>query len=125
MTVTDWIQIIMLIAVLTLLTPLLGGYMPRVYRRERVGLAYFAGPVERLLYRAVRVDEEKEQRWVQYAGSLLLFSAASWLALCVILRTQRVEPVPRWPATRDSSDPSPATWDRTGSPSRISRVAWS
>ena len=36
MTVTGWIQIIVLVAVLTLLTPLLGGYMARVYRRERV-----------------------------------------------------------------------------------------
>ncbi len=58
MTVTGWIQIIVLVAVLTLLTPLLGGYMARVYRRERVGLTYVLGPVERFLYRAVRVDEE-------------------------------------------------------------------
>jgi len=91
-TVTGWIQLLVLVAALTLLTPLLGGYMARVYRGEHVGLAYVLGPVERLLYRAVRVDAEDEQKWVQYAGSLLLFSAATWLALYVILRTQRVQP---------------------------------
>jgi potassium-transporting ATPase potassium-binding subunit len=93
MTVTGWIQIAVLVAVLTLLTPLLGGYMARVYRRERVGLAYVVGPVERLLYRVLRVDPEEEQRWVRYGGSVLLFSAASWFALYVILRTQRIHPI--------------------------------
>jgi potassium-transporting ATPase potassium-binding subunit len=91
-TVTGWIQIVVLVAVLTLVTPLLGGYMARVYRRERIALSHVLGPVERLLYRALRVDAENEQRWVRYAGSLLLFSAASWIALYVILRTQRVHP---------------------------------
>ena len=92
MTVTGWIQIVVLIAVLTLLAPLLGGYMARVYQHDRIGLAHVLGPLERLLYRAVRVDESEEQSWVQYARSLLPFSAASWLALYVILRTQRVHP---------------------------------
>ena len=92
MTVTGWIQIGVLVAVLTLLTPLLGGYMARVYRRERVGLSYVLGPVEHLVYRISRVDPENEQRWAQYAGSLVLFSAASWIALYVILRSQRIHP---------------------------------
>ncbi len=92
MTVTGWIQIVVLIAVLTLLAPLLGGYTARVYQHDRIGLAHVLGPLERLLYRAVRVDESEEQSWVQYARSLLLFSAASWLALYVILRTHRVHP---------------------------------
>lgn len=92
MSVTGWIQIVVLVAALTLLTPMLGGYMARVHQRERIGLSYVPGPLERPLYRALRVDAEDEQRWVQYAGSLLLFSAASWLALYVILRTQRVDP---------------------------------
>ena len=171
MTVTGWIQIVVLVVVLTLLTPLLGGYMARVYRRERVGLAYVLGPVERLLYRAVRVDEEDEQRWVQYARSLLLFSAASWLALYVILRTQRIQRFnPQgfvhsgpWDLSFNTASSfvsntswqyyagettlsdfaqmagitvasftstatgmaAAAAWDRTGSRSRISRVAWS
>ena len=53
MTVTGWIQIVVLVAVLTGLTPLLGGYMARVYQGERVALARWLGPVERLLYRGV------------------------------------------------------------------------
>ena len=92
MTLTGWIQIVVLITVLTVITPLLGGYMARVYQGQRIGLALVLGPVERLVYRALRVDMEEEQSWVQYARSLLLFSAASWLVLYVILRTQRIHP---------------------------------
>jgi potassium-transporting ATPase potassium-binding subunit len=91
-TVTGLIQIIVLVAALTLLTPRLGGYMAKVYRRGYVGVAYLLGPVERLLYRAARADAKGEQKWVQYARLLLLFSAASWVALYVILRTQRIQP---------------------------------
>lgn len=38
MTLTGWIQIVVVLAVLTGLTPLLGGYMARVYQGNRVAL---------------------------------------------------------------------------------------
>ena len=53
----------------------------------------FAGP-ERLLYRILRVDPEREQDWKQYAKSLLIFSLAGWLLLYLILRTQNAFCVP-------------------------------
>jgi potassium-transporting ATPase potassium-binding subunit len=92
MTVTGWIQIVVLVALLTALTPLLGGYMAKVYRGDRVALTVVLGPLERLLYRGFGVDRKQEQRWTEYARSLVLFSAASWLILYVILRTQRIHP---------------------------------
>ena len=92
MTVTGCLQIVVLIAVLTALTPLVGGYMARVYQGERVALAPLLGPVERFLYRVFGVDAERQQRWVEYARSLLVFSAASWLMLYLVLRTQRIQP---------------------------------
>jgi len=92
MTVTGWIQIVVLVALLTGLTPLLGGYMARVYQGERVALARLLGPVERTLYRMLRVDARAEQGWREYARSLVLFSAASWLVLYLVLRTQSIHP---------------------------------
>ncbi len=92
MTVTGWIQIVVLIALLTASTPLLGGYMAKVYRGDRVTLTVVLGPIERLLYRGFGVDRRQEQRWTEYARSLVLFSAASWLILYVVLRTQRIHP---------------------------------
>ena len=93
MTLTGWIQIAVLIAVLTGLTALVGGYMARVYLGERVGLAMIVGPVERATYRLFGVNHEAEQDWKGYARSVLMFSAASWLMLYLILRTQSIQPL--------------------------------
>jgi potassium-transporting ATPase potassium-binding subunit len=92
MTVTGWLQILALVAVLTALTPLLGGYIARVYLGERVALARILGPIERAAYRVFLVDRT-EQGWKEYARAVLWFSAASWLALYVVLRTQAIHPL--------------------------------
>jgi K+-transporting ATPase ATPase A chain len=93
MTLLGWIQILAFVAVLTAITPLLGGYMARVYQGDRVGLTAILGPVERLAYRTFLVDRTEEQGWKEYARSVLLFSLASWLLLYLILRTQAVQPL--------------------------------
>ena len=92
MTISGWTQIVVLVVVLTGVTPLLGGYMARVYQGERLALTRLLGPLERTAYRALRIGPDEEQRWTEYARSLLLFSLASWLILYVILRTQRIHP---------------------------------
>ena len=76
MTAQGWLQIAIYLAVLTALTPLLGGYMARVYRGERVFLTPVLGPVERLTYRLLRVDPGVEQDWKAYARTTLVFSVA-------------------------------------------------
>jgi K+-transporting ATPase ATPase A chain len=101
-----WLQIAVFLAVLVALTPLLGGYMARVYTGERVSLTGVLGPVERVLYRLLRVDPAREQGWKAYARSLLVLSGLFWLALYLILRTQTLHP---WnPAGFHSG-----TWDVT------------
>jgi potassium-transporting ATPase potassium-binding subunit len=92
MTVQGWVQIAFYLAVLTALTPLLGGYMARVYRSEHVFLTPVLGPVERLTYRLLRVDPTVEQDWKAYARTTLVFSVLFWLALYLILRTQGIQP---------------------------------
>ena len=87
-----WIQIIFFFAVLMAVVPLLGGYMARVFTDERVFLTPVVGPLERFLYRVMRVDTERSQSWKSYAGSLLVFSGLFWLALYLILRTQTLHP---------------------------------
>jgi K+-transporting ATPase ATPase A chain len=87
-----WIQIIVFAAVLFAVVPLLGGYMARVFTNERVFLTPVVGPLERLVYRLLRVDTARSQSWKSYAGSLLVFSGMFWLALYLILRTQTLHP---------------------------------
>jgi K+-transporting ATPase ATPase A chain len=83
-----WLQLIVLIAMLVVSTPLLGIYMAKVYGGGRAPGDRVFGPVERLIYRACGVDETSEQRWQTYAISLLAFSFASLLVLYVQLRLQ-------------------------------------
>src|SRR3954453_49612 len=87
-----WLQIAIFLAVLVALTPLIGGYMARVYSGERVFLSPVLGPFERLFYRALRVDPAHGQDWKAYARSLLTLSGLFWLALYVLLRTQTLHP---------------------------------
>src|ERR1022692_4039350 len=92
MTVSGWAQIVIFIVVLTALTPLLGGYMARVYQGRQVFLSRVAGPTERLLFRLLCVDPSEEQDWKGYARSALIFSLGSWIVLYVVLRTQGIQP---------------------------------
>jgi potassium-transporting ATPase potassium-binding subunit len=92
MTWQGWFQIALYLALLTALTPLLGGYMARVYMGRRMVLERVLGPVERGLYRAVRTDPTREQDWKQYGRTVLVFSALFWLALYALLRLQGVLP---------------------------------
>src|SRR3954453_14159528 len=92
MTAQGWHQIAVFLAVLTALTPVIGGYMARVVGRERVLLTPGLGPLELLLCRVMRTDPEREQDWKGYARTVIVFSLVSWLALYLILRTQGVHP---------------------------------
>src|SRR4051812_774637 len=97
-----WLQIALFLAVLLALTPLIGGYMARVYANERV----FLTPLERLFHRVLRTDPGRGQDWKAYARSLLVLSALFWLALYLILRTQTLHP---W----NPRDFHSGTWDVT------------
>ena len=92
MTAQGWLQIAIYVVVLTALTPVLGGYMARVFRGERVFLTPVLGPLERLTYRLIRVDTSVDQDWKGYARTTIVFSALFWGALYLILRTQGIHP---------------------------------
>jgi len=91
-TAQGWLQIAVYLAVLTALTPLLGSYMARVYTDRRTFLSPLVAPLERLAYRALRVDPRVEQDWKDYARTAVVFSALFWLALYAILRSQGIQP---------------------------------
>ena len=89
MTAAGWVEIAVFLAVLTAITPLLGGYMARVFEGD-VG---FLGFVERPLYRVLGVQPERGQDWKAYARSVFVLSALFLLVLYGILRTQGLHPL--------------------------------
>jgi K+-transporting ATPase ATPase A chain len=92
MTTNGWMQIILYCVVIIAITPLLGGYMTRVFNGERVLLTSVLRPVERVVYGMCGVDEATEQNWVGYAIATLAFSLAGFVALYALQRLQGVLP---------------------------------
>jgi K+-transporting ATPase ATPase A chain len=88
MTANGWLQIFFLLLVVFLITKPLGGFMARVFGRERTWLDPVMRPVERILYRLTGVNESHEMDWKEYALALLFFSGVSMILLCVLERVQ-------------------------------------
>ncbi len=88
MTIAGWGQLLALIALLLVTAPLLGRYMAGVYEGKASRLDRIVGPLERVIYRACRVDPEREQRWNVYALSVLAFSFVSFVVVYAIQRLQ-------------------------------------
>ena len=134
-----WLQAALLLALVMTVTPVLGGYMARVFAGDRVFATPLVGWLERLILRVIRVRRSplavgghptvtpapagvtmvgpaadpgswSEQDWKQYARSVLLFSLASWLLLYVLLRGQGALPPG---LSGNPTDLSAAPWDVT------------
>jgi K+-transporting ATPase ATPase A chain len=92
MPLNGWLQILFFLLAIFLVTPLIGGYMARVFARQRTWLDPVLRPMERLVYRLTGVDETRQMRWTEYAVALLLFSVVSMLVLYAMQRLQGVLP---------------------------------
>src|ERR1700691_4713106 len=86
------IQYGLFVAIVTILVKPLGGYMERVFSRNRTVLDRFCLPVERLIYRITAVDPEAEMPGKEYAKCFVLFGLAGTLLLYAILRMQQFLP---------------------------------
>jgi potassium-transporting ATPase potassium-binding subunit len=88
MTANGWLQILLFLVLVFLVTKPMGIFMARVFNREKTFMDPGLRPVERLLYRATGVDENHEMRWTEYAISMLLFSMVSMVVLYLLERLQ-------------------------------------
>jgi potassium-transporting ATPase potassium-binding subunit len=93
MLVPDLVQPLVLLAAVALLTPPLGSHVARVMRGRPTFLHPVLGPVERLVYRSLRLEPDREQTWKAYARSLLAFSLASILGLYLLQPAQGLLPL--------------------------------
>jgi potassium-transporting ATPase potassium-binding subunit len=93
MTPNGLLQILIYFVVLLALTKPMGIYMKKVFAGERTFLHVLLRPLERLCYAVAGVREEVEQRWTQYAGSLLAFSFFSFVLAYLFQRLQGILPL--------------------------------
>ncbi len=88
MNASGWGEILVTLAITVGLAIPLGTYMARVWQGQSTWFDPVFRPVERGLYWAFGVDPAKRQNWFTYAISMLIFSAASFIVLYLILRFQ-------------------------------------
>ena len=88
MTSNGFLQIAVYFLLILALTKPVGAFLARVFAGDRTLLHPVLRPLERLCYRAVGVREDAEQRWTQYAGSILSFSLFSFVFVYVLQRLQ-------------------------------------
>ncbi len=85
-------QYLLFLVVLTLCVKPLGGYMARVFSRQRTLLDPLWLPVERSLYRLTGVDPTAEMTARHYTTCFVIFGLVCTLALYAILRLQHFLP---------------------------------
>ena len=88
MNASGWIQLALFLGIILLITKPVGIYLFQVLDGRNTFLELVLGPIERLTYRLLRVDERREQNWKQYAAATLLFSLVTMLFTYVVLRFQ-------------------------------------
>ena len=94
MNATGWIQLTLFVGLLLAITKPLGLYLVHVLEPGgRTWLDFLIGPLERLTYRLLGVERDREQTWKEYAGSMLGLSLVSCLATYAILRLQHLLPL--------------------------------
>jgi K+-transporting ATPase ATPase A chain len=82
------IQVGLFSVLVTAVSVPLGLYMARVFTDRKTFLDPTLRPLERMVYRICGVNPGSEQSWVQYAVSMLLFSAVGMLLLYGMERLQ-------------------------------------
>jgi K+-transporting ATPase ATPase A chain len=88
MTGSGVLHILLYFAVILAITKPLGTYLALVFEGEsRISKRFFR-PIERLVYRALFIDETSEMGWKRYALNVVLFSTLCMFAVYVILRLQ-------------------------------------
>lgn len=80
-----------LLIVLVLVRPV-GGYLARVFAREKTFLDPALLPIERLIYKLTGIDEQREMNAKQYLVAFILFSLVGTVLLYIILRLQTFLP---------------------------------
>ncbi len=93
MTSNGVFQILLYCSLILALTKPAGAFMARLFAGERTFLHPVLRPFERLCYVLIGVREDAEQRWTQYAASLLSFSFWSFLLLFLLQRWQSLLPL--------------------------------
>jgi potassium-transporting ATPase potassium-binding subunit len=93
MKITDIVQVLFFILVLTALTPLLGKFMYKVFTGKKNFLTPVFGKLENFIYKFLKVNPDNEMNWKKYLWAVLFFNFAGFLLLFVLQIMQQWLPL--------------------------------
>ena len=88
----DWLQVVAVLGLVVILTPLLGGWMAKVLTGKPTLLSPLTTWLETLTYRLCGVDPNHEMTWKDYACAVLAFNLLGVIFLFVLQLAQGVLP---------------------------------
>ncbi|HXC25589.1 MAG TPA: potassium-transporting ATPase subunit KdpA [Gemmatimonadaceae bacterium] len=92
MTAANLAQYLVFLAIVAGLVKPLGVYMAHVFSDEPVWLDGLLKPVERAIYRTIRINPDADMPWHEYATAFVVLGSVGTLLLYAMLRAQRVLP---------------------------------
>lgn len=94
MQINDWLQFALYLGILALITKPMGLYLVQVLDTNgRTWLDPVVRPFEKLTYKLLGVDPQREQGWKQYTFAMLAFSLVGVVFTYAILRLQGLLPL--------------------------------
>lgn len=93
MNTRDFIQLSLFVAILWAVTKPLGLYLEKIFDGEKTFLSPVFKPIEKLIYRWIRINANEDQSWIKYSTHLLAFSAMTTVFTYTILRIQHLLPL--------------------------------
>jgi K+-transporting ATPase ATPase A chain len=84
----DLLQIILTLGAVVVLTPILGGYMAKVFQGQKTWLSTIFRPLEVITYKIAGVRENQEMNWKEYSWALLLFNVIGIVGLMALQMLQ-------------------------------------
>ena len=93
MKITDIIQVIFFILVLTALTPVLGKYMFKALTGKKHFLTPVFGKFENFIYKFLKLNPDEEMNWKKYMWAVLIFNFGGFLLLFILQKIQKWLPL--------------------------------
>ncbi|WP_284693910.1 potassium-transporting ATPase subunit KdpA [Paraclostridium ghonii] len=87
------IQVIVFIAVVILLAKPLGIYISKVFKNERVFLTKILEPIEKFIYKVLRIKKDEEMTGKEYILSIISFSVISLIFVIILQMIQYILPL--------------------------------
>jgi len=90
---TDLIQFVFFLVMLTSLSIVCGNYFAKVFQGEKNFLSPLLSRFEKMLFRLLKISPDQQMDWKEYTKNLLIFSVLGILILVIIQVTQQYLPL--------------------------------